>query len=143
MFTEDLEARMAAASEIEGGPSHVEVSAADPAAEKLRAFQCAWFQAVALAWSDPALLAELKRAPARFLAAHCGYALPASVELTVHAASELPEGHAHGGWDAQREAWSLPKTEITVYVPPAPELSEREVALAELEDPCECIPVCC
>jgi ribosomally synthesized peptide (two-chain TOMM family) len=111
--------------------------------EGLRAFQRAWFRAVALAWSDAAMCEALMREPARFLETHCGYALPGSVDVTVREVGDLPVNGAPRGWDAQREAWTLPKTELTLYLPPAPKLEERDVAMAELADSDDPIIVCC
>ena len=140
MFTQDFEDGGAPAAEFEGFGRRAGSEEVAPSAAEGRAFQRAWSHAVALAWSDAAMLDALKRAPARFLEAHCGYTLPDSIALQV---GDLPVDGAPVGWDPEREAWCLPKAEITLYVPPAPALEERDVALAELADPCEDIPVCC
>jgi ribosomally synthesized peptide (two-chain TOMM family) len=147
MYRQDSEARKVPVRDREGpdGSSYEPPrrSAPDDAAERLQAFQRAWFRAVALAWSDPEKLDELKRAPARFLATHCGYTLPAIVDLTVGEARDLPAGGAPVGWDGEHEAWRLPRAQLTLFVPPPPVLDEREVAAAELADPEQIILFCC
>ncbi|KYF74724.1 hypothetical protein BE11_24375 [Sorangium cellulosum] len=116
----------------------------EQAAEALRAFQAAWLRAVALAWRDPGKLELLKRDPRRFLRSHCDYDLPRELELTIREAQEAPsEEHRPWAWDARRGAWCLPGAQVTLYVPPPPELAEQAVALAELGDPGKTPPVCC
>ncbi|KYF76978.1 hypothetical protein BE20_04335 [Sorangium cellulosum] len=121
-------------AQLDGGP--VEARAGDERGaveDELQALESAWLRAVALSWEDPAQLARLKRDPREFLRACCGYALPQGIELTVREARE-PGAPSGEGWRfcEQRKAWDLSAGVITLHVPPAPEQTDRPVALAEL-----------
>ena len=96
----------------------------------------AWLRAVAIVWSDPAKLELLKRDPRQFFAAECGYALPENLVLTVREAQE-----AGGSW--QWNERSLPKGELTLYVPPPSELSDQPIAMADLASAVATVPACC
>ncbi|MGK3995208.1 BMA_0021/BMA_0022 family TOMM bacteriocin [Sorangium sp. So ce1024] len=113
-------------------------------ADRLQAFESACLRAIALAWEDRAKLEMLMRDPRRFFRTCCDYELPQNLDLNIREAREAPpaEGRAWG-WDGRQGSWNLPKAEITLYIPPAPELAERAVALAELGDPDKLPPICC
>ncbi|WP_438019719.1 BMA_0021/BMA_0022 family TOMM bacteriocin [Sorangium sp. So ce315] len=155
MFKDESAERAHPASEADGllavvqgaspvGRGELQPSRDLAAAEMLRAFQSAWLRAVALAWRDPGKLELLKKDPRRFLRSHCDYDLPRDLELTIREAQESPPAdQRRWAWDGRREAWCLPGPQITLYVPPPPELAEQAVALAELGDPGKTPPVCC
>jgi ribosomally synthesized peptide (two-chain TOMM family) len=95
----------------------------------------AWLRAVAIVWSDPAKLELLKRDPRQFFADECGYTLPGNLVLTVREAQE-----AGGSWEWNQR--SLPKGEVTLYVPPPPELSDQPIAMADLASAIAMVAVC-
>ncbi|AUX34559.1 MULTISPECIES: BMA_0021/BMA_0022 family TOMM bacteriocin [Sorangium] len=121
-------------AQLDGAPAEARAGGERGAAEDvLQELESAWLRAVALSWEDPAQLAWLKRDPREFLMACCGYALPPGIELTVREARE-PGAPSGAGWRfcEQRKGWDLSAGVITLHVPPAPELVDRPVALAEL-----------
>ncbi|WP_437313470.1 BMA_0021/BMA_0022 family TOMM bacteriocin [Sorangium sp. So ce385] len=121
-------------AQLGGAPVEAPAGGERGAAEdELQALESAWLRAVALSWEDPAQLARLKRDPREFLRVCCGYALPPGIELTVREARE-PGAPSGEGWRfcEQRKGWDLSAGVITLHVPPAPELLDRPVALAEL-----------
>ncbi|WP_437850159.1 BMA_0021/BMA_0022 family TOMM bacteriocin [Sorangium sp. So ce363] len=101
--------------------------------EGLLELEGAWLRAVALCWEDPTQLDRLKSDPRGYLMAHCGYALPPGIELTIREAREpgSPGGDALRFCE-QRRGWDPSASAITLYLPPAPELEDQPVALAEL-----------
>jgi ribosomally synthesized peptide (two-chain TOMM family) len=109
-------------------------------ATALHRFGPAWLRAVAMVWSEPAQLEPLKRDPRRFLATHCAYELPPEIALTVREAREAPNG-ALWHVDAPADGPSL-TSRMTLYIPPAPRLEERAIALAAIADDCILPPVC-
>ncbi|WP_437639177.1 BMA_0021/BMA_0022 family TOMM bacteriocin [Sorangium sp. So ce854] len=113
-------------------------------ADRLQAFESACLRAIALAWQDPAKLELLRSDPRRFFRTCCGYKLPQNLELSIREARDAPPAERGAwGWDGRRGRWNLPKAEITLYIPPPPDLAERAVALAELGDPDKLPPICC
>ena len=103
--------------------------------ESVRELKFAWLRAVEIVWSDPAKLELLKRDPRQFFADECGYALPGDLVLTVREGQE-----AGGSWQWNQR--SLPKGEVTLYVPPPPELSDQPIAMADLASAVTTLAVC-
>ncbi|WP_437806997.1 BMA_0021/BMA_0022 family TOMM bacteriocin [Sorangium sp. So ce1078] len=121
-------------AQVDGGSVEVRPPRERGATEdELLELESAWLRAVALSWEDPAQLARLKRDPREFLMACCGYPLPPGVELTIREARE-PGSPSGDGWRfcEQRKGWDPSASTVTLYIPPAPELADRPVALAEL-----------
>ncbi|WP_437736735.1 BMA_0021/BMA_0022 family TOMM bacteriocin [Sorangium sp. So ce1335] len=113
-------------------------------ADRLQAFESACLRAIALAWEDEAKLELLRRDPRRFFRTCCDYELPQNLALNIREAREAPPAERGAwGWDGRHGKWNLPRAEITLYIPPPPELTERAVALAELGDPDKLPPICC
>jgi ribosomally synthesized peptide (two-chain TOMM family) len=124
------------AKRANGAPQDAGAASACPDRQAAaQALEGAWLRAVAIVWSDPAKMDQLKREPRQFLHAHCGYDAPANVELAVH------EAQASGGsWH-----WAVRsplEAEVVLEIPPPPELSEQPVALAELANVFAAIPLC-
>ncbi|WP_434047016.1 MULTISPECIES: BMA_0021/BMA_0022 family TOMM bacteriocin [Sorangium] len=114
-------------------------------ADRLQAFESACLRAIALAWEDRAKLELLRSDPRRFFRTFCDYELPQNLDLNIRESPQAPpaEGGGAWGWDSRHGRWNLPKAEITLYLPPPPDLAERAVALAELGDPDKLPPICC
>ncbi|WP_437579913.1 BMA_0021/BMA_0022 family TOMM bacteriocin [Sorangium sp. So ce887] len=155
MFKDESTVRESQVSEVDGNSggfhdpdSPAPCDRASPcergsSANALEAFQLAWLRATALVWKDPNNLELLKSDPRRFLRTSCEYDLPRNVELTVCASQQVPPAGRRWGWDARHGIWSLPRAQVTLYIPPPPELAEQAVALAELGDPDKLPPLCC
>ncbi len=113
------------------GRDHVEPEDPIQGLRSTLLWQAAWHTAVALAWSDSNHLSELIRDPRAFFEDRCGYVLPEGLTLRIVETppAEVPTEPAPG-WDPDKKAWRLRKTVVTMYLPPAPALEERAVALA-------------
>jgi ribosomally synthesized peptide (two-chain TOMM family) len=94
------------------------------------AWQYAWNQAIALAWSDDTLKADLIRDPRVFFKARMNYDLPEGLAFTVKEMDTADKNGNPSGWDPKINLWWLEKTELTMYIPPAPPLEQQAVALA-------------
>jgi ribosomally synthesized peptide (two-chain TOMM family) len=113
------------------------------AASKTNAdWQPAWLRAIALAWSDPNLMAELVGVDAKgepkakaFLQKHCDYTVPAHLRLEARADTGAGAGWYPGGVDANPDTWvwKVSQTELVMYVPVKPDVSQQAVALAAYE----------
>lgn len=102
----------------------------------VQALHSAWLRAIAIVWTDPAKLDLLKRDPREFFRTRCGYDPPAHLAFTIVEARDVGGSWA---WDAR----SLPEAEVTLLVPPPPELDEQPIALADLASAVAMVPVCC
>ncbi len=90
----------------------------------------AWMTAIALAWTKIEYKDALVKDPVAFFKDQCNYTLPAGLTLRV---SENTEKDGFGrltGWDPVSRLWYLQNSEVTMFLPPAPLLEERSVALA-------------
>ncbi len=93
-------------------------------------WQDAWMLAIAIAWSDDALKEELIREPRKFFKERCAFNLPSGLTFKV---TTMPTHDSHGnntGWDPERRMWYLKNTEVTMYLPPAPDLQDQAIALS-------------
>jgi len=119
---------------LEGAPHQGTVKPAkaeDPLAglKNSMAWQFAWQTAIALAWSSKKDRDLLFSDPRTFFKVHARYDLPEGLDLAVEEMSVDAQGR-EPGWDPQTSTWYLQNTKLTMYLPPAPPVEQRAVALA-------------
>ena len=95
-------------------------------------WQEAWMKAIAMVWSDDAAgktknhRQQLSQDPRAFLATHCGFTVPAGLELRVQSSPEPKLG-----WSAGPQSLRPDVAELNLFIPAAPEmLSQQAVALS-------------
>ncbi|MCG8417497.1 MAG: BMA_0021/BMA_0022 family TOMM bacteriocin [Proteobacteria bacterium] len=106
--------------------------------ESFKAWHYAWLRAVALAWSDDKLRADLLEDPVDFFLVHCNYRVPSGLKLFVYEADLDSEGKVNEsvygtfppGWDAENNIWYLEDSIVAMYLPPTPDFKDQAVALA-------------
>ncbi len=97
-------------------------------------WQEVWMKAIAIVWSDDAAgqtknyRQQLCQDPRAFLATHCGFTVPAGLELTVQSSQD----HEHKlGWNPTQQSPSPGAAKMNLFIPTAPEaLSQQTVALS-------------
>ncbi len=90
-----------------------------------------WNQAVALAWRDDEFQKQLLAHPKRALQQKFGFVFQEAIDFKVKTVDEAPEKGDYG-WTPGAigpDGWNLPATEVTLYLPPAPDASEQGVAV--------------
>ena len=95
-----------------------------PSYDQFLEFRAVIIEAIALAWRDPAFLAELRENPKHALKERFNYAYPAQVNLKVQNDTSTWMPGLTGGWKTTRF------TALEIVFPPAPEPEQMTVALA-------------
>lgn len=91
-----------------------------------------WNKAVAEAWRDKDFAAFLLKDPKRALQQRFGFVFQENIDLTVKTTPEVDGDGVATGWRTGADGpngWNLPATEVTLYLPPAPEATEQAVAV--------------
>lgn len=95
-----------------------------PSYDQFLEFRAVIIEAIALAWRDPAFLAELREAPKRALKERFDYEYPVQVNLKVHNDTSTWMPGLTGGWKTNEF------NALELVFPPAPEPDQMTVALA-------------
>src|SRR5215471_8848316 len=97
-----------------------------------RRWQTIWPQVIAHAWAEPDFKAHLLQDARAAICAKFGYELSPELKLTIEDAS-TGTYNPHGA--PGKDRWEyLPKMELKLYIPPAPPVEHRAVAITHYSE---------
>lgn len=88
-----------------------------------------WNQAVALSWRDPDFREALISNPKKALKETFGFVFQEAIDFKVAPVDPADDRYGWTPGAIGPDGWSLPPTEVTLYLPAAPEASEQAVAV--------------
>ena len=99
---------------------------------------------IAKAWQDANFYAEVMADPRSAIANHFGYELSPNLNLKIEEAPDANFEPADLSPDTDNDPWSsLPKLQLTIVIPPAPDPALQAVAITAYQDTGRTYPFTC